>query len=591
VARKKNTLQSQFDSIRADYDMSRASRFVRKRKGVAPQGSGADYHYRTETQYYRDIEQARDMDRNDAVIGILADRRVDNIVQQGFKLDPKTGDKGLDTEIWNRWMEYSNDPDKCDIAGECTWSEIERHCARAESIDGDIVVTGTDEGSFQVIEAHSIQTKTRTDDTFLGVTTNKFGKRMQYHVLEETDKFGTKGDSTQIDVRDENGRRQVFHVYNPKRVLQTRGVTQIAPVFSYAGMLEDINFAKLVQQQVVSCFAIFRKMASGGSNLPGQSSYGESSVESSPGGTRQIEGVSPGMEIVGKPGEELQGFSPNVPNSEYFQQVKLIMQILGVNFGLPLCLVLMDGSETNFSGWRGAVDEARKGFVADQLNLVRRLHKPAYEWWLSRLIVEDSEIAKWTDKPKLNIYGHNWNLPTWSYIEPVADAEGDATQLRNSLTSPRRLHSARGSDWEEVSEEIVDDNLYAITIAATKAAEFNVENPASPPLNWRDLIPLVMPAGQTLALQDPAMVEAQAAATEKESVAAGAEMVGVRRSDWKNLRKAVNDILQEMIAKTISEQRARMELDSLGITPQKIDAYIADALDGTIDTPEVLQDA
>lgn len=589
MARKTPTLQSEFNKIRNDYDMSRASRFVRKRKGVAPSGSGADYHYRTETQYYRDIEQARDMDRNDAVIGILADRRVDNIVQSGFKLDPKTGDKGLDTDIWNRWMEYSNDPDQCDIAGECTWSEIERHCARAESIDGDIVVTGTEEGSFQVLEAHSIQTKTRIDDTFLGVTTNRFGKRMQYHVLEETDKFGTKGDSTPIDVRDENGRRQVFHVYNPKRVLQTRGVTQIAPVFSYAGMLEDINFAKLVQQQVVSCFAIFRKMV--GNGPMGTASYGESSTETTEAGTRQIEGISPGMEIVGKPGEELQGFSPNVPNSEYFQQVKLIMQILGVNFGLPLCLVLMDGSETNFSGWRGAVDEARKGFVADQLNLVRRLHKPAYEWWLSRLIEDDSAIRAKSQKSNINIYRHNWNLPTWSYIEPVADAEGDATQLRNALTSPRRLHSARGGDWEETADEIVEDNLYAIQKAATKAAEFNAENPTSPPLSWRDLIPLVMPAGQTLALQDPAMVEARADATAKESATAGAEMVGVRRSDWKNLRKAVNDILQEMIAKTISEQRARMELDSLGITPAKIDAYIADALDGTIDTPEVLQDA
>jgi lambda family phage portal protein len=688
MAKKKTqTLQSAFDSIRADYDMSRASRFVRRRTGVAPQGSGADYHYRTETQYYRDIEQARDMDRNDAVIGILADRRVDNIVQSGFKLDPKTGDKGLDLEIWSRWQEFSNDPDKCDIAGECTWSEIERHCARAESIDGDIVVTGTEQGSFQVIEAHSIQTKTKVDDTFLGVTTDRFGKRLQYHVLEETNVFGTKGDSTPIDVRDSSGRRQVFHIYNPKRVLQTRGVTQIAPVFSYAGMLEDINFAKLVQQQVVSCFAIFRKMAAGGSNLPGVAGYGESSTESTEGGTRQIEGISPGMEITGKPGEELQGFSPNVPNSEYFQQVKLIMQVLGVNFGLPLCLVLMDGSETNFSGWRGAVDEARKGFVADQLNLVRRLHKPAYEWWLSRLVEEDSEIRGWQDKPKIKLFHHNWNLPTWSYIEPVADAEGDATQLRNALTSPRRLHNARGGDWEETADEIIEDNAYAIEKAAKKAGEFNAANPTSPPLSWRDLIPLVMPAGQTIALQDPAMLEAQAeggteaasvdgqpiesqinvAATalngaqvtslmdvvtqvgtgampketaiavinaafptmtpqqiasiidpikpgsisadgvpapvapgttdaegnpvEPQKTEAGSEMLGVKRSDWKNSRKAIKDILQEMIENTISEQRARLELDSLGIPPTKIDLYIKDAMDGSVDNEEEITDA
>jgi hypothetical protein len=154
-------LQDTFDQFRNDYDMSRASRFVRRRTGVAGQGSGPDYHYRSESKYYADIEQARDMDRNDAVIGILADRRVDNIVQGGFKLDPKTGDKGLDLEIWERWQEFANNPDACDIAGECTWQEIERHCARAESIDGDIVVTGTEEGCFQVLESHAIQTKTQ----------------------------------------------------------------------------------------------------------------------------------------------------------------------------------------------------------------------------------------------------------------------------------------------------------------------------------------------------------------------------------------------------------------------------------------------
>ncbi len=581
-------LQDTFDQFRNDYDMSRASRFVRRRTGVAGQGSGPDYHYRSESKYYADIEQARDMDRNDAVIGILADRRVDNIVQGGFKLDPKTGDKGLDLEIWERWQEFANNPDMCDIAGECTWQEMERHCARAESIDGDIVVAGTEEGCFQVLESHAIQTKTRLNDTFLGVTTDRYGKRQQYHVLEELDAFGTKGDSTPINVRDSEGRRQVFHVYNPKRVMQTRGVTQIAPVFSYAGMLEDINFAKLVQQQVVSCFAIFRKMGLASSAVPG--GYGYSSTETTQSGTRQIEGIGPGMEIIGQPGEELQGFSPNVPNSEYFQQVRLILQVLGVNFGLPLCLVLMDGSETNFSGWRGAVDEARKGFVADQLNLVRRLHKPAYEWWLSRLIDSDRSIRAYQDKPKVKLYSHNWNLPTWTYIEPVADAEGDAVQLRNALTSPRRLHSARGGDWEETAEEIIADNIYAIERAAKQAAEFNTANPTSPPLTWRDLIPLVMPQGQTLSLQDPAIVEAQSAASTEEALAGAlptGEMANLSTLQFTRNRKAIKKILEELAKGETSESAARVYLGGIGLTEASVNALIADAVDGSVDTPEL----
>lgn len=587
---KAKTIASAFEDIRADYDMSRSSRFVRRRTGVAPMGSGPDYHYRVEQKYYADMEQARDMDRNDPLVGILADRRVDNIVQQGFTLDPKTGDKKLDQDLYARWEAFSTDPDECDIAGELTWKEIERTCSRSESIDGDIVVVGTNDGPFQVIEAHSIQTRSKIENTFLGVTTDQYGKRLQYHVLEELNEHGTKGESRPVDVRNSDGVRQLFHVYNPKRALQTRGVTQIAPIFSYCGMLEDVNFAKLVQQQVVSCFAVFRKLAAAtGETPPSVDGYGQSSTETSAAGTRYIEGVSPGMEIIGRAGEELQGFSPNIPNSEYFQQVRMLLQVIGVNFGLPLCLVLMDGSETNFSGWRGAVDEARKGFVADQLNLVRRLNRPAYTWKVHQWMTDDKVLLKASKKSNINIFAHNWNLPTWSYIEPVADAEGDATQLRNALTSPRRLHAARGGDWEEISEEIIADNAYAIEAAMKQAVELNKANPTQPAVTWRDVIPLPMPSGTTMTMQDPAAIEAQVAKSDGEPPAkAGAEMLGVKRSDWKNIRKAVNDVLKELAAKTITEKRARLELDALGIPPAKIDEYISDSLDGTIDNPELV---
>jgi hypothetical protein len=170
----------------------------------------------------------------------------------------------------------------------------------------------------------------------------------------------------------------------------------------------------------------------------------------------------------------------------------------------------MDGSETNFSGWRGAVDEARKGFVADQMNLVRRLNKGAYKWRLWwELQQRGSQFKKQFAKIGDAIFRHNWNLPTWSYIEPVADAQGDAEQLKNALTSPRRLHAARGKDWEEIAEESIEDNAFAIQKAQAQAAKLNAEFPDSPPINWRDLIALPMPAGMTMAMQDPAAVAVQ----------------------------------------------------------------------------------
>ena len=179
MSRKPKGLQSTFDDIRADYDATRQSRFVRRRVGVAAQGSDENYHFRTESKYYELIEQARDMDRNDGLVGTLADRRVDNIVQQGFTLDTKTGDKKLDLDLWQRWQSFASDPELCDIAGEMTFHEMERFVCRAESIDGDIIGVGTEDGPLQLHEAHAVQTSTKIDNTFLGVTRDQFGKRTQ----------------------------------------------------------------------------------------------------------------------------------------------------------------------------------------------------------------------------------------------------------------------------------------------------------------------------------------------------------------------------------------------------------------------------
>jgi capsid protein len=279
-------------------------------------------------------------------------------------------------------------------------------------------------------------------------------------------------------------------------------------------MFEDIQFAKLVQQQIVSCFAIFRKQSPMDPNLPNaHAGYGASGTEiSSTGQTRYTENIGPGMEIYGAPGEELQGFSPNVPNAEYFDHVKLTLQIIGVNLGLPLCLVLMDGSETNFSGWRGAVDEARKGFRSQQRNIINRFHTPVYRWKLHQWISEDAALRNEYARRGDGLFAHEWHAPRWGYIDPVSDAQGDALRLQNGLTSHRRLHAERGHDWESVADETIEDTTYAIERAIKQAAVINKKlAEGQPPVHWRELISLPMPNGIQMTMQDPNVVEAQTA--------------------------------------------------------------------------------
>lgn len=514
--RHQSTLADSWDSLRADYNMSRESRFVRRRVGLAPDGGSGDWHYRTEALYYRDIEKARDMDRNDAVVGQTIDRAVANIIQDGFRLDVQTGDKKVDADLLAKWEEWTDDPEACDVAGEFTFHDFEWYSARGMLVDGDVVNLGLDEGSLQHLEAHNIQTTTRIDNTFLGVTKDQFGRRQQYWVA--TDPIdptrGTRRQADPVDVRNAEGQRTLFHVLRPKRASQSRGVTAFAPIFELMGMFEDIQFAKLVQQQVVSCFAILRYRDNADPPLPTKSDgnspdYGRVTTESTRDGEREVPEIAPGMEYSASPGEKLEGFSPNVPNAEYFKHARLTLQMIGINLGMPLALMMLDGSETNFSGYRGAVDEARRGFRLLQKNIATRLHEPVYRWKLAQWIAKDPALRSASKRLGKRIYQHRWNLPAWTYIQPEVEAKADALRWQSGLTSPRRIQAERSADdWQKVSAEIIEDHSIAIVAAKKEAVRINKKYPDSQ-VHWRDLINLPVVSNANMTMQDPMIVEDQ----------------------------------------------------------------------------------
>lgn len=499
------SLQGLYHDLRSDYAAAKSSRFRRRRTGVASSGSGADYHYRSEADYLRLMEQARDMDRNDSAVGPVINQAVNNTLQCGFTVEPRTGDPTLDADLWERWNAWADDPDACDLAGEHGFDRLTDHAFRAMLVDGDCVGLLTDEGAVQLVEAHRVRTPVATKRNVVhGVLLDDRRRRLQYWItkddIDPLRAVRLVNEIQQYDTRDADGFRQIVHIYNPRRVTQTRGVTALAPIFDDVGMFEDINFAKLVQQQVVSCIAFFRMRQDG--SPPGGSQFGERTEQQlSDGSTRVVEGIAPGIEIVGDPGEQIQGFSPNVPNPEFFEHVKLILTLVSINLGLPLIVVLMDASQTNFSGWRGALDQAKTGWRRNQRALIERWHRPIYTWKVRQWMAEDSALRSAADREGVSIFAHHWSPPTWPYIEPLKDASADLLRVRNGLISPRRLHAERGRDWEEVAEEIVADNAYAIVRAKRAAARINKKFKDDNPVHWREVLSLPTPDGMQISLQ------------------------------------------------------------------------------------------
>ena len=513
------SMMASFGGAKADYSAMKSSRFRRSR-GTSGVGTTADYHLSDETRYLKLIEDARAMDRDDTVVGQIVDRAVDNMIQGGFRCDPKPGDEEVGKMLQDKWDTWSCEPDLCDSQRESAFSDMEWSVLRACIVDGDILGLamgqrngiGAPYGSIQQVEAHRLQTPQNAtrkgsrwrrpgSEVVHGVQIDSARKRVEYWVTQDEINPSRRtvkiSDVKRYRTRDEDGMRQVFHPHLCKRISQTRGVTAFAPIFDLLGMCEDINFAKLVQQQIVSCFAIFKERTEEwpGGDDPATGETSTERVDSTY--DRQLEGIAPGMVVRGKPGEKLIGFSPNVPNETYFEHYRQMLTLIGVNLGLPLVMVLMDASGTNFSGWRGAVDQARIGFRRNQQRLIRRWHRPIYRWQVRRWLMQDDKLYRAANNAGLlgdmkrifdwPVFRCDWKTPSWQYIEPLKDAKADDLLATQCLASRRRIASDRAISWEDESTDIVADNLMLIKKAKEAAAKLNEEY-EDEPISWRDLL-------------------------------------------------------------------------------------------------------
>lgn len=228
--KSKNNLFTKFNEARSDYHSSKSSRYVPDLKGVNPAGSGHSYHIRSERGFLKIIERARDLTRNDPIIGSGLKRVVANVVQEGFNLDPQTGDKALDEDLKERFRDWADDPNLCHSEGELTFSKIEQLTLMSVLRDGDMLHLPLKNGSLQCIEAHRLRTPNNTKrDVVHGVLLDKRARRTEYWVTKEElglwESLNRVQDVQQYPARDVNGHKSVLHIYLPDRFSQRRGIS------------------------------------------------------------------------------------------------------------------------------------------------------------------------------------------------------------------------------------------------------------------------------------------------------------------------------------------------------------------------------
>ena len=505
--RFEQSLAENVHELRCDYDAARPSKHMRRRTRL---GGTGDAHISIASDFERIREQARDMDRNESMVGPLTNQAVTNQLQTGITLQPNTGDEGLDTAIFDSFTDWADDPQQCDYYCEHDLWQQFWYGLRGTYVDGDMFSVLTAYGNVQMLESdrcvspRSVRGIGDKDNIVHGVELK--GRRKEaFHFCADPGQFRRSPDSRKpqrVPAYDADGNLQVCHLYNPmtiKRRTQSRGISAFAPVFPRLTMFNDTQFSTMIKQQIAAMAALVMEREVGWRGGTAKFAAGQTGELDDDSNTQQTEKMSPGMVIKGAPGEKVSLLSSAIPSAEYLPFVKLVLTEIGLAIGVPLVLALMDAKETNFSGWRGAVDAARMGFRVNQKWFISKFPRPMYRWWL-RNRVDSGEFGP----PRLLyrnpfLFRHTWGLPAWPYIQPLQDAQANAVKLQTGQMSPYEWAGKNGQDWETHARDVAKGWAFAVREAKTQAALINSDFPDSDdPVTWREIFNLQMPGGLTL---------------------------------------------------------------------------------------------
>ena len=517
----------QFANLRSSYDASKASnnRFMRTRLQGMASGRGGDYHIKNQTQFFNMVELAREFERNESLFRQGVRRATNNINVGGMRLDPETGDDDLDDYLTEKWNTWAEDKDQCDQRRKHNFATMANMALGRVFVDGDIFGVGRSTGRLQNLEAHRCKTPNRAKKNrgVCGVISNEDGEPTAY-TFTKTDRehYETiKVDEVEtVSARNNKGHRQVFHVHRPERFSLSRGITSVAPIVGPIGMRDDLDFSTLVKAQTNSCITFFEKWEIGSEpdrfdNSPGglgddvDTVAAKTNARKSAKARRQVK-MNPGKVLESKgPGHSWEGFTPNVPNAEYFQLSALLLTYMAINIDLPVIVFLMDAKDANFSSYRNAMDQARMGFTEIRRWFADQYHRDVYRWKVRDWLRTDERLMKFrakeiaagvTNLEDSALFKHTWNEPGYEYIEPVKDATRWTIERGNGQTTEKAFQAKRGTEWKRHWKQVITERAWIITSAIKEAQK--IKEATGIDVDWKMLAPIPLPSHIKLSIVD-----------------------------------------------------------------------------------------
>ena len=500
------------------------------------------------------------------VVDTIVSSVVGNGIQAQSMLEFYDGSDVEDTnwqrdETWERWCEV------CDINGQYNFNEVQRMVQREIVEAGEVLIhLVTTKGkeyrgisrpvpfAIELIEAYRLASD---QDTYAlnrdggkrivrGVEMDELGKPIAYWIYPDHPNAPQGWNRQPYRIEAKN----ILHLFRRDRIGQSRGVSWFAPVMSWIRDLGVYVDNEIQASAVASCFGVAIKTDGA---FPGLTSpTGEETADTN---GNQFDYLEPAMVVRLNKGESIESINPGRPNSASGPWIALMLQGIAVGTGLSYETVSRDYSKTNYSSSRTSQLEDRRRFRCWKQYSIHHLCQPVRDRFTEaaalagikhfptmRELLEDRRSADPVE----------WQTPEWEWVDPQneqAASQGSIDALQSTYQSEL---GQRGRNWRQVFYQRAKEETLKRQLGLTTLEQAKVEAKADP---------------------------ATAA-----PIAGTGELGELGRLQFKNNRKAIEDLLNEYASGLITEKRVRAYLSGLGLGDLMIADLITDAADGSVDS-------
>jgi lambda family phage portal protein len=410
------------------------------------------------------IDQSRDFLRNNAIYKGMIERAVTYIVGNGF-LPQVTASSTKQIAIIERlWKDWFRRPE---IRNVLSGRKVSRMVMREILVAGDTAVLKTNESLIQLFEAEQINGPAR--DGFLnGVKKDAFGRPLKFQLCPWKNYGLNLTNAKAVDAKD------VLFLTDPERPSQLRGIPICQAAFPMLHRINDVCDSEAIAWQLLSRLAVSVTRENGPEAAFIESKDDEDkSTEDKEGDlATRISELDYALMFHGKTGEEVKGIERNIPGMNFGESLRMFLRLLGLPMGLPLELILLDWTKSNYSQSRAVLEQAYENFVGWQEELIDGFYRPLFEWKLAQWQQTDGTGVSAAKGVEIS-----WVTPTFPWIDQLKEVQAYGEQLDRGLNTHTEVCKSRHSDREEIVQLREREIRDAIRRAKAISTQEGVEVP------------------------------------------------------------------------------------------------------------------